>query len=105
LNHGADAKKAKMMSLFIEEMAVNIVKHGLAQNRRKVGADYRLSVSKETLCLTLRDFCEHFDPVAFYKAHNNGSSENMLGISIVMKLAKDTRYFNAFNSNNIIISI
>lgn len=105
LNHGADDEKAQMMSLFIEEMAVNIVKHGIAQNRRKIGADYRLSISKETLCLTLRDFCEHFDPVAFHKVHNNGSSKNMLGISIVMKLAKDIRYFNAFNSNNIIISI
>ena len=84
-----------MMSLFIEEMAVNIVKHGIARKRHKTGADYRL------LCLTLR----YFNPVAFYNAHSNSSSENMPGISIVMNLAKDTRYFNAFNSNNIIISI
>ena len=105
LRHGADSRKAKLMSLFIEEMAVNIVKHGLAQKRRRIGADYRLSINRQTLCLTLRDFCERFDPVAFYNAHNNGQAENMLGISLVMKLSKDIRYFNAFNSNNIIISI
>ena len=104
INHGTDEKKAKQMSLFIEEMAVNIVKHGLAHNRLKTGVDYRLSINNGTLCLTLRDCCGYFNPVAFYNAHKD-SSENMLGISIVMKLAKDTRYFNAFNSNNIIISI
>lgn len=103
--HGVNSRKAKLMSLFIEEMAVNIVEHGLSQRRRKIGADYRLSLSNKTLCLTLRDYCERFDPVAFYNAHINEPSENMLGISIVMKLAKDKRYFNAFNSNNIIISI
>ena len=104
INHGTDEKKAKMMSLFIEEMAVNIVKHGITRKSHKTGADYRLSINNGTLCLTLRDLCEYFNPVAFYNAHK-GSSENMLGISIVMNLAKDTRYFNAFNSNNIIISI
>lgn len=35
------------------------------------GADYRLSLSNKTLCLTPRDYCERIDPVAFYNAHSN----------------------------------
>ena len=42
------------------------------------------------------------------KADGSGcmtDSENVMGIAIVKKLAKDVRYFNAFNSNNVIIAI
>ena len=107
LSHGVSRRTAELMSLFIEEMAVNIVKHGRVRMGRKFAVDYRLSLNGNTLCMTLRDCCQHFDPVAFYRTHEPGkeSPEDMLGISIVMKLAKDTRYFSAFGSNNIIVSI
>ncbi|MBR0256131.1 MAG: ATP-binding protein [Synergistaceae bacterium] len=105
MSHSVRRRTAELMSLFIEEMAVNIIRHGRARTGQKFAVDYRLSLNGNTLCMTLRDCCQHFDPVAFYKAHGEDSPADMLGISIVMKLAKDIRYFSAFGSNNIIVSI
>jgi hypothetical protein len=40
-----------------------------------------------------------------YLEENNSDPEKVMGIAIVKNLAKDVRYFNAFNSNNVIIAI
>ena len=100
---GMTDKKAKLIALFVEEMAGNIVQHGITKKKRPSSVEFRLFVKDEKVCITLRDCCGYFDPVAFYNAHNNENPENMTGIRIVTKLAKEIRYFNAFNSNNIII--
>ncbi|MBR1439082.1 MAG: ATP-binding protein [Synergistaceae bacterium] len=105
LNHGASDKDAKLMALFVEETAGNIIFHGKPKRWHEVKADYRLSLNEGKICMTLRDCCGHFDPSAFYNAHKNDSPENVSGIKIVMKLADDVRCFNAFNSNNIMVYI
>lgn len=102
LEHGITPKNAKLMSLFVEAASGNIITHGRPKRLRSVRADYRLSVSKGKICLTLRDCCEHFDLSAFY-AHKDISGQDIPGIRIIMALADDVRYFNAFNSNNIMI--
>lgn len=102
LSHDVSVRKAKLMSLFVEEMAGNIIEHGKSKRRNNAVVDYRLSFNGATICLTLRDCFERFDTVAFYEAH---SGFDMPGLSIVMKLAKDIRYFNSFNSNCIIITL
>ncbi len=105
LEHGIGAREAKLAALFIEETASNIIAHGKTKGRKKVSADYRISVSSGKISITLRDCCEYFDPSAFYEAHKNDSPENISGIKIVMTLADDVRYFSAFNSNNIMICL
>ena len=65
--------------------------------------DYRLFVSGNRICLSLRDFCEKFDPTACYAAHSGDNPEENIGIRMVGKMAKEFRYFNAFNSNNILV--
>ena len=99
------ARKSKLAALFIEETASNIITHGKTKGRKKVSADYRFSVSGGKISITLRVCCEYFDPSVFYEKHKNDLSENISGIKIVMMLADDVRYFNAFNSNNIMIYI
>ena len=105
IEHGIGARESKLAALFIEETALNIIAHGKTKGRKKVSADYRISVSGGKISITLRDCCEYFDPSAFYEAHKDDSPENMSGIKIVMRLADDVRYFSAFNSNNIMIYI
>ncbi len=105
LNHGVSAKDAKLMALFVEETAGNIIAHGKPKRFHRLRADYRLSYSGGKICITLRDCCRHFDPSAFYEAHKDESAEKISGIKIVMGLADDVRYFNAFSSNNIMIYI
>ena len=105
LDHGVDARQSKLMALFVEEMAGNIVSHGKPRNRSGVCVDYRLYASKAGLCLSLRDYCEAFDPMKYYEIHKDGEADENLGIRMVMKLAKDIRYINTFNSNCLFINL
>ena len=51
----------------------------------------------------LRDLCEAFDPVQWWSLHSGSGSQDTIGIRLVLGLAKEIRYFNAFQSNNVII--
>ena len=101
--HGTDGRTAHMMALFVEEMAGNIVSHGRPRGRDGVCVDYRLFADGNSICLSLRDYCEAFDPMKYYEMHRADSAEDNLGIRMVMKLAKDVRYVNTYNSNCLFI--
>ena len=103
--HGLSEGRAKLMSMFVEEMAGNILSHGKPKLWHKLRADYRLSLNGGKVCMTLRDCCGRFDPSAFYEAHKDDSPESLMGLKIVIRLADDVRYFSAFNSNNIMVYI
>ena len=105
LGQGTDAKSAARMALFMEEMAGNIVKHGNPDARKASGAEYRLFVSDNRICLTLRDYNQAFDPTTWYQDNPDGASGKGIGIRLVMALAEDTCYFNAINSNNLVLSL
>ena len=49
--------------------ARDIIAYGRPKEKLKAKADYRLSLNVNTLCTTLRDLCEHFNHVEFYKSH------------------------------------
>lgn len=103
LEQGTDKKAALRMALFMEEMASNIVQHGNPDANKVSGAEYRLFVNDGRICLTLRDYNRAFDPTAWYHANQDLSPGEATGIRMVMALAEDIQYFNAFNSNNLII--
>ena len=105
LSHNVDQRQAKLMSLFVEEMAGNIVQHGKPRNKRGLYVDYRLYASQGKICLALRDYCEEFDPMKYYEINWQDKNEDTLGIRMVMKLAKDIRYINTFNSNCLFINL
>ncbi len=103
--HGVDERKSNMMALFVEEMAGNIVAHGKPRGKRGVCADYRLHADGGKICLSLRDYCEAFDPMKYYEVHQSDATDENIGIRMVMKLAKDIRYINTFNSNCLFINM
>ena len=103
LRQGIDAKSAARMELFMEEMGGNVVQHGSPDGRKASGAEYRLFVCGSRICLTLRDYNRAFDPVAWHQANADRELDEGMGIRMVMALAEDIRYFNAFNSNNLIL--
>ena len=105
LRLGIDAKNAARMALFMEEMAGNIIEHGNPDARKASGAEYRLFVSDNRICLTLRDHNQAFDPTAWHHANADRESDKGMGIRIVMALAEEICYFNAINSNNLILSL
>lgn len=97
LDHNVDKQKADYCALFIEEMGGNIILHG----KPKSAADYRLFVSDGRISITLRDYCKLFDPQKYMEQKHK--ADEGIGIRMVLKLASETKYYNAFNSNNIII--
>ena len=103
LRHGTDRRKASLMGLFVEELAGNIIRHGKSRRKQKTAADFRLSVNDGRIVLSLRDYLQEFDPTAYYAAHYDEGPEEMPGIRMVTELAEEIRYYNAFNSNNIIV--
>ncbi len=104
IGQGAEMNAALKMALFLEEMAGNIVKHGSSgSSKQRSGAEYRLYANGDDVCLTLRDYNRAFDPTEWHMSHQNRKPEDTTGIGLVMDFAKQIRYFNAFDSNNLII--
>ena len=103
LNHGADEKLARWMALFVEELAGNILQHGVPRKVGGVCVDYRIFVNEGRICLCLRDYCEVFDPTRYFEAHRDDGDYDHTGIRMVMCRAKEVQYFNTFDSNNILL--
>ncbi|MBO5503148.1 MAG: ATP-binding protein [Lachnospiraceae bacterium] len=103
--HGADRRTALRMALFAEEMGGNIIRHGRPRGGRTVSADIRLFVNKDKISLALRDYCQAFDPTIWYEANQDGDPGKESGIRMVMALADEKYYYNAFNSNNLVITM
>lgn len=105
LAQGNGERAAFRMALFMEEMASNIIEHGNPDQKRTApAAEYRLFVNDDRICLTLRDYNRAFDPTAWYRENQATAAPGEgLGIRIVMGLAEETCYFNAFSSNNLLI--
>ncbi len=104
-DHGGSKRLAFLIALFVEEMAGNIIRHGKARGRDKAMVDYRLSVSDGKVSLSLRDYCEEFDPMKYYEIHNYEELSTNIGIRMVMRLAKDINYVNTFSSNCLLINM
>ena len=104
IDHAAGERTAKLISLFTEEMGSNIILHGRKKRVFRVyGLDYRLAVNGDNISITFRDFCEAFDPVSWWDLHSKEEDSGTVGIRLVLNLAEDARYFNAFRSNNLIL--
>ena len=104
LEHGAHVQEARWISLFVEEMGGNIILHGKPRGRDRVYVDLRIYASKGRITISLRDYCQVFDPWKFYEIHQGNDPAANLGIRLVMRLASDVRHAYTFNSNCILIS-
>ena len=103
LDHGTDEKKARWMALYVEELAGNIIQHGKPRKSGSSSVDCRIFVKEGRICLCLRDYCDAFDPTRYYESVRDGQDEEKVGIRMVMGLAKEIRYYNTFNSNNLLL--
>jgi len=102
-DHGFEERTAKLISLFTEEMASDVILHGRKRRFGAYGVDYRLAINDDKISITFRDMCEAFDPVKWRELHSNEEMPDSVGIRMVLGLVKDVRYFNAFRSNNLIL--
>ena len=105
LEHGSDNKHAQLMSLFVEEIGVNVFEHAQKAHSKRSGIDFRLMINEDYIRFYMSDLGELFDPTSFYELHQSDSAQEHIGIRLVMKAAKEVRYYSTFNANNLIVTI
>ena len=103
LQHGVDESSSELMGLFVEEMSVNVLEYAEGAKKKDIYVDFRLFSKDGEICFSMMDLSDHFDPTLFYELNKEDYREKHIGIGIVMKSAKEVRYYSAFNSNNLIV--
>lgn len=104
--HRFSPRVCNRMTLVFEELSNNIVTHGFPMNQsHEPIIDVRLVAREKRLVLRLRDNCPRFDILKKIAEVNKEDADptRNIGIRITGKCAKDIRYVNAFETNNIII--
>ena len=91
-----DEKRAYHLSLCMEEMAGNIIRHGFRDGKDHM-IDVRVAVLPDSLILRLSDDCKPFNPREFMEmttAKNADASGNFrnIGIRLVFAVARDITY-------------
>ena len=102
---GYSGRTVQAVTLCAEELSRNIVQYGEPKGREKIPAELRIRAFEDKILLTLRDYCMAFDPVSYYKVHSSDADPSRCGLRIVLNLADNVSYINAFNSNNITVEI
>lgn len=90
------------VSLCVEEMVGNIVKHGFDSSKTHY-IDIRIILVENDVIFRIRDDGKQFNPIEY--GNKNNSSENAMGISMVRKIAKNMEYRSTIGLNNLTITL
>lgn len=90
------------ISLCIEEMVGNIVKHGFDSSKTHY-IDIRIILVENDVIFRIRDDGKQFNPIEY--GNKNNSSENAMGITMVRKIAKNMEYRSTIGLNNLTITL
>lgn len=104
---GLSKKNANYLSLCIEEIAGNIVKHALHAEKGK-WLDVVLVAGKNHIDVTFKDNGKMFNPVAYIEAKSEDASDEQydaLGLKIIKGIATEMEYANNIGMNILHISI
>lgn len=102
IENGTDRKKANLIGLAAEEIAVNISRYGYKNIKRNF-IDIKLSCADGKLILRIRDDGIPFDPTQ-YKPEDKDTFE-LGGIGLLKRTAVNLSYVRVLNMNNTIIEI
>lgn len=102
--NGVDAKRQYYIFLCIEEIAVNIIKHGFTDGKEHY-IDIKIVISGADVMLNIRDDAIGFDPTQKTDADITSSAEEReiggLGIFLVKKCSKEFSYKRVIGFNNL----
>ena len=103
--HGENERNSRLISLCIEEMANNTVKHGFSADKKEHSIDIRLLFKNHKRLIRMRDNCIGFDPVDYMKLHEADDPAAHIGIRMVMKMVKNANYVNTLGLNNLTLEL
>lgn len=101
---GEDKRTANFVSLFIEEMAGNTIRHGFEEGK-KGRVEVKLILKEGKRMLRLKDNGSPFDPVEWLEKNRTEDPMQNIGIRMVVGLAKEVRHVRAMEINNLIIDL
>ena len=104
LAHGLDRRQSMLIGLCIEEMTVNIVRHGFGADKKAHHIDVRLVIEPQGSVIRIRDDCRNFDPVDYLALHETSDPTAHIGIRMVMKTVKEANYLNSLGWNNLTLT-
>ena len=104
LERGEDRKTANFISLFVEEMGGNAVRHGIEGVRNGI-VEVKLILNEEKKMIRIKDNGRPFDPVSWLEKNDSEDPTANIGIRMVVSLAKEVRYVPAMSINNLLIYI
>ena len=104
IEKGEDRKTAQLVSLFIEEMCGNAVRHGIGGVRNGM-AEVRLIRSEEGKVIRIKDNGRPFDPVLWLEENHPEDPAANIGIRMVVGLCKEVKYVPAMSINNLLLYI
>ncbi|MGM9938058.1 MAG: MATE family efflux transporter [Candidatus Ornithomonoglobus sp.] len=100
--HHLSERSTYLLSLYIEEMAGNIIRHGFEDNEKN-HMDIKLVLKGNNAILRFRDDCKQFNPKQYAEMINSEDPVAHIGIRMVVKSADSIDYVNAMKLNNLII--
>lgn len=103
--HGCEARKRYLMSLSVEEMAGNVIKHGFSKDKQKHSIDIRILKKGDDYILRIRDDCMIFDPVEQLSLYSGEDRSHHFGLRLIIGLARDVQYTCILKLNNLLIRI
>ena len=101
MNGGLDKRTSNLIGLCVEEMTVNIIKHGFSFDRQAHMADVRLVLEEDRQIIRIRDNCINFDPVKYMELHKSSDPTAHIGLRLVLSMVKDSSYVNSLGLNNL----
>lgn len=102
---GLDRRTANLIGLCVEEMTVNIVKHGFSRDRFPHHIDVRLVLEEDSRVIRIRDNCLNFDPTTYLALHQSDDPTAHIGLRMVMGMVKEANYVNSLGLNNLTLVI
>ena len=102
--NGGSERVCVLLPLAAEEMCMNIVQYGFADNKSH-SIDIKAMRLDEGWLLRIRDDCDLFDPVHYLESQNDTDPYAHMGIRMIDELSCRMEYVSTLKMNNLLIEI
>lgn len=103
--HGIDSRRSFFTQLALEELTMNVIRHGFPECRHKPQLHIWITYDDGDMYLHIQDNCPGFNVMKHCAEMQQESSEHCVGLRLVKGIAKEMKYVNSLDTNNVIITI
>jgi anti-sigma regulatory factor (Ser/Thr protein kinase) len=93
------------LSLCVEEMAGNIIRHGFSGDGREHMINIRVLKKGEHFIIRIRDDCPIFDPIKQLELYSDEDRTRHIGLRMTAHAAEQFQYTGILKLNNLVIKL